>query len=339
MQLAQMALKNRYQKPQQTTAMQEYEYAKKNGFQGSFMDFKNAGGGASGGGEKWGMTGQTVQGPDGRFYTIQYSNYGNRRITPLTLEEAQAQAQGEPSLGDGWASMREGGQPPQQQRQPINLTPSRGVSEVDTGTGTLLVDKATGQPISQVSKDIAGAEGQKIEGKAMAEGKLALPKQRRALEMYEAKQQHMDQFFDKALALASETGTTGFVGGLSQAIPGSPAYRLKQHLAPIKAAIGFEELQNMRDNSPTGGALGQVSEMELTLLNSALGSLDVAQSSEDVIAVINSIRSIRTRFAEMKRQAYEEDVARFGGENVPNPSTGKISGTQPKREFRIIGVE
>ena len=41
----------------------------------------------------------------------------------------------------------------------------------------------------------------------------------------------------------------------------------------VVSNIGFERLQAMRDASPTGGALGQVSDNELRLLSSALGSL------------------------------------------------------------------
>jgi hypothetical protein len=39
----------------------------------------------------------------------------------------------------------------------------------------------------------------------------------------------------------------------------------------------------MRDSSPTGGALGQVTERELALLQSVAGTLDQAQSAEQLM--------------------------------------------------------
>ena len=64
----------------------------------------------------------------------------------------------------------------------------------------------------------------------------------------------------------------------------------------LKANLGFDALQAMRDASPTGGALGQVSERELDFLQSAAGSLDVGMSRDALIQNIKSIRSSLERF-------------------------------------------
>ena len=50
----------------------------------------------------------------------------------------------------------------------------------------------------------------------------------------------------------------------------------------IKANIGFDKLQAMREASPTGGALGQVSNQELSSLQAVFGNLDQSQSEEDL---------------------------------------------------------
>ena len=50
-----------------------------------------------------------------------------------------------------------------------------------------------------------------------------------------------------------------------------------------KANIGFDRLQRMRDESPTGGALGQVAVKELDALQASLGSLDTSQSSDQLL--------------------------------------------------------
>ena len=71
--------------------------------------------------------------------------------------------------------------------------------------------------------------------------------------------------------------TTGLFSGL-QAIPGSSAHDIARRVDTLKALVGFDQLNQMRQQSPTGGALGQVSERELTFLQSTIGSLELSQS-------------------------------------------------------------
>ena len=62
------------------------------------------------------------------------------------------------------------------------------------------------------------------------------------------------------------------------AVEGTPAYDLGAALTTIKASLSFDKLQEMRQNSPTGGALGSTSDKELKLLEAAVASLDQGQS-------------------------------------------------------------
>jgi len=66
----------------------------------------------------------------------------------------------------------------------------------------------------------------------------------------------------------------------------------------IKSSIGFDRLQQMRDESPTGGALGQVSELELITLQATLGSLDLNQSEEQLINNLERLTVIYTNMLE-----------------------------------------
>ena len=70
----------------------------------------------------------------------------------------------------------------------------------------------------------------------------------------------------------------GLLGSLNSIRPGSPAFDVDKMLNTIKANVGFDRLQAMRDSSPTGGALGQVTELELKLLQSSLAALDQGMS-------------------------------------------------------------
>ena len=71
-------------------------------------------------------------------------------------------------------------------------------------------------------------------------------------------------------------------GGLLKSVPGTDAHKLGNLLQTIKGNIGFDYLQKMRQDSPTGGALGQVSNQELSTLQSVFGSLEQTQKAEDL---------------------------------------------------------
>lgn len=81
------------------------------------------------------------------------------------------------------------------------------------------------------------------------------------------------------------------VGSLMQGVPESSARNFKAELDTLKANIAFGELTAMREASKTGGALGQVSERELALLESALGALDQGQSPQQFIQQLNLIKA------------------------------------------------
>lgn len=88
---------------------------------------------------------------------------------------------------------------------------------------------------------------------------------------------------------------TGF-GSLLSFIPESSARNFKAQLDTLKASIAFGELTAMREASKTGGALGNVSNVELGLLESALGALDRAQSPQDFRDQLEKIKGSITRW-------------------------------------------
>ncbi len=77
--------------------------------------------------------------------------------------------------------------------------------------------------------------------------------------------------------------TTGFIGSILKNIGGTGALDVNQLGETIRSNIGFDRLQRMRDESPTGGALGQVAVQELNALQASLGSLLVDQSDEQLL--------------------------------------------------------
>lgn len=95
---------------------------------------------------------------------------------------------------------------------------------------------------------------------------------------------------DRALGLM-EGGVlpdTG-VGAMLSGVPGTDAKAISTLLDTIKANIGFDELNKMRQQSVTGGALGNVTERELQFLQAVAGSLDQAQGQEQLTYNLNRL--------------------------------------------------
>ena len=90
----------------------------------------------------------------------------------------------------------------------------------------------------------------------------------------------------------------------------------------IKSSIGFDRLQQMREESPTGGALGQVSELELVTLQATLGSLDLNQSKENILYNLERLEEIYINIF-TKLQAYP-NFEKYFGESVVSDSTEEI---------------
>lgn len=135
-------------------------------------------------------------------------------------------------------------------------------------------------------------------------------------------------------SLAPNITAAGF-GDFLKLIPTTKARDLSGALDTIRGNLGFDKLQQMRENSPTGGALGPVSDFENRLLQSTLASLDQGQSAEQLKKNLRRIRVIfediihRGRIGEIGRmvergvltqeQAQKEIDRIVGGGTVPAP--------------------
>ncbi len=86
--------------------------------------------------------------------------------------------------------------------------------------------------------------------------------------------------------------TTGVIGQMLSQIGGSPANRVANLIETVESNVGFDRLQAMRESSPTGGALGSVTERELSLLTSAIGSLKQSNNADDLAYNLRRVNKI-----------------------------------------------
>lgn len=103
------------------------------------------------------------------------------------------------------------------------------------------------------------------------------------------------------------------VGSLGRFVPASLPRNFRTDLDTLKATIAFGELTAMREASKTGGALGQVSNIELGLLESALGGLDQGQSPANFRKNLNKIEASIKRWQGAANAVSEEDQLRALG--------------------------
>jgi hypothetical protein len=87
----------------------------------------------------------------------------------------------------------------------------------------------------------------------------------------------------------STWASTGLVGGATGWIPGTPGQKLESRLEAVRSNTAFKALTEMRMASPTGGALGAVSDREGKLLESVFGPLDRAQGDAQLSEVLQTI--------------------------------------------------
>jgi len=115
---------------------------------------------------------------------------------------------------------------------------------------------------------------------------------------------------DKAINQIS--GASAGAGAYLKAIPYTAAKALDGYLDTIKANVGFKTLQEMREASPTGGALGQVSDREIGFLQAALASLDQKLDPEQLKESLNVIKTSYQNWLNVMEEAYPK-----GGNNNP----------------------
>ena len=107
----------------------------------------------------------------------------------------------------------------------------------------------------------------------------------------------------------SRLPVTGMGGSLLANLPGTDAHDMQQRLSTIKALVGFDQLNQMREQSPTGGALGNVTERELNFLQSVIGSLEQSQSKDQFLQNLQLVEDAFNRVV-------------HGGEDAGTPQGG-----------------
>lgn len=155
-------------------------------------------------------------------------------------------------------------------------------------------------------------------GKTAEERQAGLAKAQAAIAGFEQQSNLVTRTIDNAIKAISpySTGYGSYLAGL----PNTQAGELQNYLETIKANVGFDKLQQMRENSPTGGALGQVSDLENKLLQAVNGALDPRQSKvlkQNLLA----IKSLYPQVLAEKKKAFNTDYGKYAGQQQTDASS------------------
>lgn len=146
-----------------------------------------------------------------------------------------------------------------------------------------------------------------------------------AVNVIEAEKARFDtvsRVIENARTLLQNETNAGW-GGLLKDLPESSQKALAEYLQTLKGNVGFAKLQEMRNNSPTGGALGNVSDTEIGLLQSVLGSLDQKNSAAMLLETFDTIiRTSERGLGNMDRMMADRDFYyKYEGQSTASPIT------------------
>lgn len=173
------------------------------------------------------------------------------------------------------------------------------------------LDRARGQAEIETSQ-------KRMEGEAKA---------RLSLDQAGARIQRVDALVDEILPRINSM-TAGWIGGKLSGVDGTAAADLRRDIGTLQAIAGFDELAAMRASSPTGGALGSITEKELMFLQSVVRNIENAQSPKQLHRNLQEFRREVKGSWDRVNQAYMQD---YGQARQPSASPqGQLGG------FRIL---
>lgn len=227
--------------------------------------------------------------------------------------------------------------PPDEEAQKVRIAAAGRAPRESAAPGApvAVVDPATGRPVL-VSREEALAKrmtpATAMEGltpKERQNREAKFPQATSALRTFESSSDTLVKDLER---LRDHPGLGSITGIAAGRIPGiTPSGRAAEALFDKIVARGqFQELQNLRNSSPTGGALGNVSNAENDRLRQAFASLDRRQDAPDVKAAIDTaigeIRAAKGRLRDAYDLTYEY---RQGGDQAPAPSPAPSGGGFP----------
>jgi hypothetical protein len=197
-----------------------------------------------------------------------------------------------------------------------NLTDAREQQRIDLESQRVDIAKEESKRKTQGLEALPPKEIQKREA--------ALPAAKAAITGFETKS---DSFVKDLEKLRDHPGLNQITGIAAGRLPGvtSDGRAAQALYDKIVAKGGFQALQDLRDASKTGGALGNVSNQEGKQLTASFAAIQRTQDADDVRAAIDQaigdVQGSKTRMREAydSTYSYKQPAAGGGGVDTSNP--------------------
>ena len=177
-------------------------------------------------------------------------------------------------------------------------------------------EPVSGSPAAAKAQAEAAAKQARAEGKTQHAGIVSQDIQRLVAAL------DSEESLSGAARLDPRNYVTGIPGKAAEKLPGSARIAAQGFVDSIKASIGFDRLDQMRQESSTGGALGNITEQELRFLQATLGSIDLDSKPE---VLRQNLRRLQTIYENIMRKAAEyPNAAKFG---FSAAAQGQVGGT------------
>ncbi len=189
-------------------------------------------------------------------------------------------------------------------RTPAAATPVTPVTIVDPKdpTKTVVVDGRTGKVIGQGPKEpVVGVE---LSAKEKQAREAKFPQATAAIKTFETKSDSLAADLEKLANHPGLSGISGFLYGRTPAVT-KDARAAQALYDSIVARGGFAELQAMRAASPTGGALGNVSNQEGQYLRDAFAAISRTQDTSDLSKALKTAAEQVRGAKQRTREAYD----------------------------------
>jgi hypothetical protein len=208
-----------------------------------------------------------------------------------------------------------GGQMLQQQRDAFG----RPIEGGETRLAKTPVPKAPGEMETPEAK--LDFERKKLEQRSQFDLEKAYPVKKASID---ATSGDIDAQIARAKALKEHAGLGGITGGVFGRVGSVTAASTSAQadLNQLKSKAGFEALQSMRDRSPTGGALGNVSDAEGRRLESSAAALDQAQSKDDFKIKLDRYIEDLERSKKALKNAFDTQYGSVKPKTAPAKSDG-----------------
>lgn len=199
----------------------------------------------------------------------------------------------------------------------------------------IVVNGRDGRVIGQAIKEPSGVQ---LPAKERQNREAKYPQATAAVKTYETKSEQLARDLE---TLANHPGLDGISGAIYGRLPSGTkdSMAAQEKYNAIVARGGFTELADMRAASPTGGALGNVSNQEGQYLRDAFASIGRTQSRDDLKAALieaaKRVRESKGRIREAYDMTYEyRDNAAPASTPPPAPKPPAVGIVQNGYKFK-----